>query len=266
MPASADMQRILPSLRSTVASFATSCNNIHIFPRSPQPVQPGPLYILDSSFNPPTLAHASLVLSCKPKNLLLLLAVQNADKAPAPAEFEDRLAMMQLFEETLPSDITVDIGITKHARFMDKSIAVAEHYGTLANEQVYLTGFDTLVRILDGKYYPPTHRLDVLDSFFNGGNKIRCMMREGAWGEKEMQKGYLKAIADGEREAEGCKREWAESIEMVENPLGPLSSTVAREAAKIGDTEALDKLLPEYVKWWILEKKLYTEQAHEMDR
>src|SRR5271154_5614845 len=58
------------------------------------------LYILDSSFNPPTKAHLKLSLSSlpaeQPSTVLLLLAIQNADKAAKPASFPHRLAMMEL--------------------------------------------------------------------------------------------------------------------------------------------------------------------------
>ena len=78
------------------------------------------IYILDSSFNPPTRAHISLAISAvrdalrkhrttqesptqqpkyyypPPYRLLLLFSVHNADKSPSPAAFEQRLAMMYL--------------------------------------------------------------------------------------------------------------------------------------------------------------------------
>lgn len=90
---------------------------------------PKTLFILDSSFNPPSIAHAALAQSaflddCNsssssssqpsqpsqqqqkkeyefPHRLLLLFAVTNADKIAAPASFEHRLAMMTCFARDL---------------------------------------------------------------------------------------------------------------------------------------------------------------------
>lgn len=89
---------------------------------------PKTLFILDSSFNPPSIAHAALAQSaflddCNsssqpsqqqqqqqqkekkqyefPHRLLLLFAVTNADKIAAPASFEHRLAMMTVFARDL---------------------------------------------------------------------------------------------------------------------------------------------------------------------
>lgn len=90
---------------------------------SPLP-PPRTLFILDSSFNPPSIAHAALAQSaflddCNssssqpsqqqkekkeyefPHRLLLLFAVTNADKIAAPASFEHRLAMMTVFARDL---------------------------------------------------------------------------------------------------------------------------------------------------------------------
>lgn len=96
---------------------------------SPLP-PPKTLFILDSSFNPPSIAHAALAQSAflddcnsssssqpsqpsqqqkekekkeyeSPHRLLLLFAVTNADKIAAPASFEHRLAMMTVFARDL---------------------------------------------------------------------------------------------------------------------------------------------------------------------
>src|ERR1700694_3681385 len=79
------------------------------------------LYILDSSFNPPTKAHLALAMSSatpsKKSTVLLLLAIQNADKQPKPATFDHRLAMMDLLARKIErtSTPTALIALTKHA-------------------------------------------------------------------------------------------------------------------------------------------------------
>ncbi|KAI9820574.1 MAG: hypothetical protein M1826_000877 [Phylliscum demangeonii] len=153
------------------------------------------IYVLDSSFNPPTRAHLHMAASAllsdryrdreghdgrqrqrRERRLILLLATQNADKAPKPAPFEHRLAMMVRLAHdlrahlashtavtttttattTATDNITIDIAITRHPYFHDKAPAIAHALASSApTEHVYLIGFDTLIRILNPAYYPP---------------------------------------------------------------------------------------------------------------
>ncbi|KAK3356766.1 hypothetical protein B0T25DRAFT_589260 [Lasiosphaeria hispida] len=175
--------------------------------RLPRPVRPPTtphtLVVLDSSFNPPTRAHLRMVRSgihdlvqgkrqkLSALRVLLLLAVNNADKAPKPAVFEQRLAMMWAFakdvqdevraqqpgqetsqEETASSDedLSIDIGLSTLPYFAEKSaeIAASDFYksdggeGEGQMEQVILAGYDTLIRIFNPKYYgPPTSEGEV---------------------------------------------------------------------------------------------------------
>lgn len=80
----------LPFLRQTLSSFAASpCSFCPIFSKPNAAAPPKTLFVLDSSFNPPTKAHLNIALSSfrdastgplEEKCLLLLLATQNADK------------------------------------------------------------------------------------------------------------------------------------------------------------------------------------------
>ena len=92
MSFSALLQRVQRGL-STLELVHTS----HL--RWPLPTTPGPhlaptlhISVLDSSFNPPTNAHAALArapldaLGEQPDATLLLLSVTNADKAPKPGQ------------------------------------------------------------------------------------------------------------------------------------------------------------------------------------
>ncbi|KAK3684066.1 hypothetical protein B0T22DRAFT_501381 [Podospora appendiculata] len=168
---------------------------------APTPPQrtPRTLIVLDSSFNPPTIAHLRMATATVRDlteqkgqqlhtiRLLLLLAVNNADKAPKPAAFEQRLAMMWAFardiqrgladghqhEEAKPQEaeqreetqkgLSIDVALSTQPYFNDKSAAIAEsgfYQPEAADgemEQVILAGFDTLIRIFNPKYYgPPT--------------------------------------------------------------------------------------------------------------
>jgi len=72
----------------------------------------------------------------------------------------------------------------------------------------------------------------------------------------------LKALADGGREAEGGRREWAGRIELVEGRKEGeeiVSSTRVRETVKSGDRDMLRKLVSEGVADWVLQEGLYMD-------
>ena len=242
------------------------------------------LYVLDSSFNPPSLAHLRLATSAltqdpgpAPKRLLLLLATQNADKPSKPAPFEDRLVMMSRFANDVlkalghghghaaeRDPVFVDVGITKEPYFHDKAAAIAES-GTYPDgaEQVHLTGFDTLIRLFDAKYYPPEHSFAPLEPFLSR-HRVRVTYRpDDSWGGRQEQDSYLARIADGSREHEGAKREWAKRITMVEGKQEgeeTVSSTKARKAMK-EDPSSLERLVSADIKHWMEAEHLYSEES-----
>ncbi|EXF75058.1 cytidylyltransferase [Colletotrichum fioriniae PJ7] len=311
------------------------------------------LVVLDSSFNPPTLAHlrmaASAVRDLQRRRrrrstttttrgdgaeassssgvvgdsgqggsvrLLLLLAVNNADKKPKPAAFEVRLGMMYAFaadlrdevrrtgvdgaeeqqqqqqqegeegeeeEEEEEEDVEVDLGLTTMPYFHDKSQAISDtRFYAQGNggegkeggepEQVYLAGYDTLIRIFNPKYYnvssssspeeagTPIRR--ALDPFL-GRSRLRITMRtDDEWGGEGEQVAYLESLRDGGLEEVGGRGAWAERVEMVkgrDEGEGVVSSTKVREAASQGDAEMLGRLVSERVKGWVLGEGLYRE-------
>ncbi|KAJ5907761.1 hypothetical protein N7495_000443 [Penicillium taxi] len=242
------------------------------------------LYVLDSSFNPPTLAHLRIASSAllerlEPSSrLLLLLSTQNADKAPKPAPFEDRLAMMEMFAQDLRSHLAstftqpsstfsldqippIDIGVTKKPYFVDKAVAI-ENSGCYPTplEQVHLTGYDTLIRIFNAKYYPPDHNLHPLSLLFSQ-HRLRVTMRpSNEWGDQKEQEEFLTSIARGDRESEGGRREWAQKIQLTpgRSPGSPsVSSTRAREASQSA-IQDLDWLVPDNVRQFVLSKQPYS--------
>ena len=285
--------RDLRIIQSSLKAFASSPQEIkilHTLPRAPpkysstKPLKE--LYVLDSSFNPPTRAHFDLCTSALlndrsksgSKRLLLLLATQNADKAPKPAAFEHRLAMMSIFAEEManemPADgdsqgVLVDVGVTKKARFVDKARAIeeCEFYaisddGGETVEQVHLTGFDTLIRLLDTKYYPPDYTLAPLEGLFEK-HRVRVTRRTGdAWGGSEEQDEYMTKLRNGEMGDQGGRKEWAERIELVEGTKEGeeiISSTKVREASRKGDEVPLMKLVTKGIGRWILDSELYVD-------
>jgi nicotinamide-nucleotide adenylyltransferase len=244
------------------------------------------LYVLDSSFNPPTCAHlriASTALLENPRprpRLLLLLATQNADKPSKPASFEDRLTMMELFARDLRASLAespafaasglshaieslplVDIGVTRKPYFVDKAAAIeASDSYPVALEQVHLTGYDTLIRIFNSKYYPPTHTLQPLDPFLSK-HRLRVTMRPSdEWGGREEQLEWVEGLARGDRDSEGGRREWAQRIQLVEGRSPgqpPVSSTLAREALQ-SDPRDLERLVPDEVRQFVLSEHPYS--------
>ncbi|KAL4878533.1 cytidylyltransferase [Aspergillus karnatakaensis] len=283
------MESTFQSLRAEYASalkrFDESPKNFEIIasvpdePRAASPVEEA-LYVLDSSFNPPTLAHRRIASSAikdhprRPSRLLLLLATQNADKPSKPASFEDRLIMMMLFaqdlREFLKSELSaadhefippVDVAVTKKPYFVDKAAEVesASIYPP-SLEQVHLTGYDTLIRIFNTKYYPPEHTLAPLKPFLSK-HRLRVTMRpDSEWGGKAKQEAYLDDLAQGRRDSEGAQREWAQRICLVEGkrPEEPsISSTKARKAMET-NIEDLDWLVPGKVRDFIFLSQPYS--------
>ncbi|KAK9492744.1 hypothetical protein V1508DRAFT_134857 [Lipomyces doorenjongii] len=253
------------------------------------------LIVFDSSFNPPTLAHLELISrtithpafiprsETAEANVLLLLAVQNADKATAPAALADRLSMMEQFSLEIGKaascrigKVNIAVGITKYPRFVDKAEAVF-HMFPGVEEQVYLTGYDTLIRLLDGKYYPGQTLKDALGDFMTRC-KIVCYIRDNPkWGTAAEQVRFVEDIRAGRRT--DIPRLWADRIwllsyadpichpasDVTNEPqkldLAIVSSTAARDASKHGkSTEGLtlSYIVPHGVMRYIIENKPYS--------
>ncbi|KAH7356753.1 hypothetical protein BKA65DRAFT_450543 [Rhexocercosporidium sp. MPI-PUGE-AT-0058] len=293
---SSNPEQMLTHFRQALQSFRTSNAPFRILSSIPKPINSTPLslppppktlYILDSSFNPPTLAHARIILSAlqsstsasTPHRVLLLLAIQNADKAPKPASFEERLAMMEVFAQDLlanfkpssttqskQSEVGIDIGVTTLPYFADKypHISPSEAYPLPETEQVHLIGYDTLVRLLDTKYYPPSHTLKPIQPFLDK-HRLRVTYRaDDEWGDRKAQDRYVSDLGEGNRQDVGGLREWVteKRIEMVEGRREGeevVSSTKVRNAVADGDKEALGKLVTTRVKEWILTEGLYKD-------
>lgn len=319
--------RALSSFQSSGSKFQVICtvpaqSTRHSNDQLPNPIpphtRPRALIVLDSSFNPPTIAHLRMATSALRDvtkadgasgmgtvRLLLLLAVNNADKAPKPAPFDQRLALMWAFAKDIhdhiseqevgqgklehPSDheeggLNIDVALTTQPYFHEKSAAIAQSdfYSTPQSdrredmEQVILAGYDTLIRILDPKYYgPPTSAAQVITSdnttpiqkalgpFFSRARLRVTLRTDDEWGGREDQLAYLQGIATGEGLSKiGGSKEWGRRIDVVEGrKVGDdiVSSTYARDAAKSRDWERLGKMVSPEVRAWIEGEGLYAE-------
>ncbi|KAI0518291.1 hypothetical protein F5B22DRAFT_600673 [Xylaria bambusicola] len=311
--------RVLCSLPAVSATMAGE-EIIAEPPRRP----PKHILVLDSSFNPPTLAHHRMAISAlsdpqyKTKvphdteveeshgmsetsaasRVLLLLAIHNADKAPKPASFPQRLAMMYLFAQDILAETTkkqavdgnsqasnigceaVDIAVTTEPYFHAKAqaIAISDFYlgaekldepesivsmdNAVDSEQVYLAGYDTLIRIFNPKYYPNNSMKGSLDPFFAHA-KLRITMRtDDSWGDAAAQIAYLDELRNGKLEEVGGRAGWVDRIEMVQGRKSDeaiVSSTKVRDAARAQDWNALEALVGEEIVAWIRENGLYDD-------
>ncbi|KAI8955208.1 hypothetical protein F4801DRAFT_378600 [Xylaria longipes] len=283
------------------------------------------ILVLDSSFNPPTLAHHRMVISAlsdpryKTKvphdtkvqeshgmsetsaasRVLLLLAINNADKAPKPAAFPQRLSMMYAFAQGILADSAakraaesngqspsgadigceaVDIAVTTEPYFHAKAqaIAVSDFYcgveesdepdcavsndNAVESEQVYLTGYDTLIRIFNPKYYANSSMKASLDPFFAHARLRVTMRTDDDWGDAAAQISYLDELRAGKLEQAGGRVEWVDRIEMVQGRKEDeaiISSTKVRDAVRAQNWKTLRVLVGEDVVSWIRENSLY---------
>ncbi|CAE6442599.1 unnamed protein product [Rhizoctonia solani] len=156
-------------------------------PNGSWPGTNGPhISVLDSSFNPPTNAHAALasqpsqLSQSSGTRLLLLLSISNVDKVPKPGDAipEQRLEMMVALAQKLGQDVAV--GAVNEPTFVGKSEILREHCSDTGKpELTFLMGWDTIVRFFAPRYYPsPSQMLSKLRTFFNEeGSSIVCARR-----------------------------------------------------------------------------------------
>lgn len=236
------------------------------------------IVILDSSFNPPHLAHSTLAKEAlefsyngevTPKLellLLLLLSVVNADKLyPQPAQFDQRLEMMYMMAKYLEDkwNVQVSIGVTKHARFVDKSVAIirylqqyfAQDYHSM--KLTFAVGFDTLERILNPKYYLPDKLLDLLSEFMRTTD-LFCLTRAENVESYNQQMEYLRNLRHGkipEVPEAFMNNVHVMSVREDRDQIGLISSTAVRKAIVSGKGDHVP-VIPE-VRAFIENQKIY---------
>jgi nicotinamide-nucleotide adenylyltransferase len=239
-------------------SFVSSSDGFQVVNTSTRPINKDKLYVLDSSFNPPTKAHLALALSSLPHNtpstVLLVLAIQNADKEAKPATFDHRLAMMDLLAhriEATSATTTALIALSKHARFVDKAKEIEKAFPA-TKELIWLVGYDTLIRIVDKKYYTSSLE-DSLKGFLHK-NRLVCAIR----GDEVEQRAFVDKIRAGE--INGVPASIADYITLIE-PVGKeASSTRARTASANGRVEEIRELVPEEIAEYIEKEQLYKDE------
>jgi nicotinate-nucleotide adenylyltransferase len=114
----------------------------------------GVLGVLPASFNPPTSAHQALLMEAGVAvsfdEILLILDRQAMDKELRGAPLEDRLLMLlALFGD----DPRISLGISNRGMFLEKVEAMRKVYSRRDTQIYFIVGYDTIVRVLDKKYY-----------------------------------------------------------------------------------------------------------------
>lgn len=180
--------------------------------------------------------------------------------------------------ETQSDDVgceAVDIAVTTEPYFHAKARAIAAsafYHGVkgadtaegtvnrVVAEQVYLTGYDTLIRIFNPKYYPDDSMRTALDPFFAHAGLRVTMRTDDEWGDEAAQVAYLEALRAGGLEGVGGRVEWVDKIDLVHGRRGDevvVSSTKVRDAVRRRDWEGLRGLVGKGVISWIRENGLY---------
>ena len=234
--------------------------------------------VLDSSFNPPTLAHLALASApTYPTNAakggisdteavqiprLLLFSPSNADKKLSPGDpnLEQRLILISLLAKHLStvSDPDVAVGVINEATFVGKSRILHSHFTSQLGwdekpRLVFAVGTDTLVRFFDPRYYgaEPQGITGALSSFFDEEQStLLCVRRAG---EQEIENA-LKAREEVKRYLE--KKQVSFWGSGTEDWAG-ISSTQVRRAVKGGDWDVVRRMVIPSIADFIQHEELY---------
>ncbi|KAG9047112.1 hypothetical protein FS837_002996 [Tulasnella sp. UAMH 9824] len=194
-----------PQPESTGTAAGTSATTLNTFRIS----------VLDSSFNPPTLAHKALALSPYPGESrediyqahLLLLSVRNADKVlkQGDATYVQRVEMMvHLAEDVvqyLPAQLppNVAVAVIDEPSFVGKSTKLHAYLRPRLPDEtqvklIFVLGTDTITRFFTPRFYPSQESmLRSIERFFwqpsqgGEGSEIVCARRASTLTPQEEQ-------------------------------------------------------------------------------
>ncbi|KAG8714218.1 hypothetical protein FRC11_009375 [Ceratobasidium sp. 423] len=205
--------------------------------------------VLDSSFNPPTNAHAALASQSPDNSRLLLFSVSNVDKAPKKGDATpvQRLEMIVALAEHLGGN--VGVGAVNEPTFVGKSTILRECLGTASKpELTFLMGWDTIIRFFAPRYYPsPSTMLSKLRTFFNDQRSSLVCARRGSHPDSEeeefLHSEHVREFYDAGRI----------KIVDLDKDVRDISSTDVRN----GTIEAAEKDCPKEVVDIIKREKLY---------
>ncbi|KAF8486251.1 Nucleotidylyl transferase [Russula ochroleuca] len=217
-----------------------------------------PVAVLDSSFNPPTLAHRALALlpaaSSATDARLLLLSVRNADKVPYPgdASLVQRVEMMVL----LAREVNAAVGLVDAPAFVHKAELLRAALPAGA-QLTFLQGVDTLERFLAPRYYgdgSTTAMHAALRHFFapdGNDSRVICARRTMELVDPRGETAILEAA-----------REWVQAnrinITDIDNKLQTFSSSEVRAKVRAGDS-SWRQMVPNGIVEYIEQHNLYLD-------
>ncbi|EJD49540.1 Nucleotidylyl transferase [Auricularia subglabra TFB-10046 SS5] len=207
--------------------------------------------VLDASFNPPTKAHLALARTPIDSNgtpadaTLLLLSVTNADKRPKPGDAtpEQRLEMMRILANELGEPVAV--AAIDAPTFVGKAHALRSLGATQLS---FAMGTDTLVRLLNSKYYGDSTDAmhSALRSFFHGDHaRVLCAHRDG------------EPVPESAREYMNADANFVSLVELGETAEGVSSSEVRASIAR-GDS-VWRNMVSSSIAQYILHEGLYAQ-------
>ncbi|KAK0204929.1 Nucleotidylyl transferase [Desarmillaria ectypa] len=195
--------------------------------------------ILDSSFNPPTLAHLALALCGNDYDArILMLSTTNADKklAPGDATLAQRQSMMAL--------LGLPITVIDEPTFVGKARRLHSEMPSATWD--FVMGWDTVERVFAEKYYTGKDMTAELRGFFfESRARILYAPRVGAggidvWATVERVGGREKVVPAA-----------------ISDEFAAYSSTAVRNAIKFGKGTWRDKV-PPVIAEYIDKERLYS--------
>ncbi len=169
--------------------------------------------------------------------------------------------------------VGIDIGVTTEPFFHDKARVIGEsgeyvfdeegdeEDGEESASQIYLLGYDSLLRLFSPEYYAQGNINSALAPFFESC-AVRVTIREDdnnkKWGRKEEQVRFVEGLRD-EWGLEG-RIECVQGVERLEGGGdGGVSSTRVREMARDGDEVGVRGFCTRGVGEWVLGEGVYRD-------
>jgi nicotinic acid mononucleotide adenylyltransferase len=208
----------------------------------------GMLGVLPASFNPPTSAHEALVREAGAlvafDEILLIVDQQAMDKERMGAPLEDRLLMLLAL---YGDDARISVGISNRGLFLEKVEAMRRVYAREDTEIYFIVGYDTIVRVLDAKYYADRNK--ALHALFA---QARFLVANRGGGDER-----------GLRELFGIEENRPFAAQVLPLVLPPaltrISSTLVRRY--LAEGKSIEGLVPPRLEKFLQKKGFYSGQG-----
>lgn len=229
--------------------------------------------VLDSSFNPPHLAHEAIASSSFPSHppstpttpdtsnpyttRLLLFSLRNVDKSlkATDASLLQRFEMMTFLADRVERNTGqgVGIGLLNEPTFAGKAEIVQDwlkrEKGIENVQMSFLMGTDTLIRCFVPKYYPKGMR-ETMDPFFK-----TCYVVSAQRGEDETSRGVEEGVLEGPEVQDWVEQGRIRLSGSFKEGRQAISSTSVRDAIQAGGS--LDGLVSQDIEEYIRNEGLY---------